>query len=505
MLMRRPKQLMTAVVILLALGCWWPQFAHADNTYPVVFVHGFAGFGRSEGLGFRYWGGKTDLEEVLKASHPDQKFFTAAVGPVSSNWDRAVELFHQVKGGCVDYGKQHSDALHHHRFGRCYEGFYPEWGKDHPIHIVSHSMGGQTARTLAQLLAANGDEKNSGLFGDNPVDSSWIMSITTLAAPHDGTTLADIITDYVPFIQSIVAGMATLASGLDGVDRFVYDFKLDQWGIKAQAATESFPEYLLRVLGSPLWTERRNRDLSSYDLSPKGAAELNAWVKDQPLIYYFSYSTKTTWTGMLTGFEYPLPLTNPLISIFAGPPFMGSFTRKVAGYLIIDKSWWPNDGVVNTRSMRGPTLQLCNGKFCQTPSTITDIREGGRPTVGVWNWKGLEDGLDHMDIIGWSLQFDSARFYQGLIETLRRITRPEPNDHDPASHDNQATNNPIAIKTGVARVITTFKAMKGTRRFTSSAWCKAPRNAQAAIQKVSNPRRLVLGRHPRVTPRTRLT
>ena len=44
--------------------------------------------------------------------------------PVSSRWlfscqvwDRAVELFYQIKGGTVDYGKEHS-ALHGHaRFG----------------------------------------------------------------------------------------------------------------------------------------------------------------------------------------------------------------------------------------------------------------------------------------------------------------------------------------------------------------------------------------------------
>ena len=82
------------------------QPAQASNNYPVVLVHGFAGFGRTELLGYKYWGGFTDLETQLQARYPDQLVKTAVVGPFSSNWDRAVELFYQIKGGCVDYGNE---------------------------------------------------------------------------------------------------------------------------------------------------------------------------------------------------------------------------------------------------------------------------------------------------------------------------------------------------------------------------------------------------------------
>ena len=36
------------------------------------------------------------------------KVFEVSVGPISSNWDRAIEVFYQLKGGQVDYGKGHS-------------------------------------------------------------------------------------------------------------------------------------------------------------------------------------------------------------------------------------------------------------------------------------------------------------------------------------------------------------------------------------------------------------
>ncbi len=395
--------------------------AWATNTYPVVFVHGFAGFGRSEGLGFRYWGGYGDIESALKKSFSDQQFFTAAVGPFSSNWDRAVELFYQIKGGCVDYGAGHSAAAGHLRYGRCFTGFYPQWNSDHPIHIVAHSMGGQTARTLAQLLADNGTPKNRRLFGDAPVSGSWIKSITTLSAPHDGTTLADIMTDSMPFIQSLVAGLAILAGGAHGMNHFIFDFKLDQWGIQRQSAGESFPEYMQRVMGSSLWSGGSNRDLAGYDLSTKGAAELNAWVVDHPDIYYFSYGTQSTWTDGVTGWEYPLPLASPLFSLFAGPAFMGRYGREKNGLPAIDRSWWPNDGMVNTRSMKGPTIRRGITGYSASGSGIRDADKEERPLPGVWNWKGVHKGLDHGDIIGWSLKFDSPSFYRGLIDMLRRL------------------------------------------------------------------------------------
>ena len=45
-----------------------------------------------------------DLESELK----DIGFtvYTVSVGPISPNWDRAIEAFYQIKGGQVDYGNE---------------------------------------------------------------------------------------------------------------------------------------------------------------------------------------------------------------------------------------------------------------------------------------------------------------------------------------------------------------------------------------------------------------
>ena len=52
------------------------------------------------------WFHYCDIQEYLK----EQGFtvFTASYGPLSSNWDRAVELYYYIKGGMVDYGAVHA-------------------------------------------------------------------------------------------------------------------------------------------------------------------------------------------------------------------------------------------------------------------------------------------------------------------------------------------------------------------------------------------------------------
>ena len=121
-----------------------------QNNYPIILVNGFAGWGREEMLGVKYWGGVHDIQEDLKRN--GYTVHTAAVGPVSSNWDRACELYAQISGGTVDYGAVHAEKHGHNRFGRTYSGFAPNWSETNKVHLVGHSMGGQTIRTLVQLL-----------------------------------------------------------------------------------------------------------------------------------------------------------------------------------------------------------------------------------------------------------------------------------------------------------------------------------------------------------------
>ena len=46
--------------VLICLG--YIGILFSQNTYPIILIHGFLGWGRDEMSGYYYWGGKTDLE-----------------------------------------------------------------------------------------------------------------------------------------------------------------------------------------------------------------------------------------------------------------------------------------------------------------------------------------------------------------------------------------------------------------------------------------------------------
>jgi triacylglycerol lipase len=406
-------------------GAFAAPAAHAANTYPIVLVHGFLGFGPDtlQGTGFLYWGGFNDVAAHLRSA--DRKVVTAAVGPVSSNWDRAVELYYQIKGGCVDYGARHS-ASHaaageiQKPAGKCWAAdpnnnpnnypvaLYPQWDAQHPVHLVSHSQGGQTVRTLIQLLengSPNGYEGDSPLYAGGK--TGWVKSATTIATPHNGTTLRDVIVDYVPKVSEL-AGKIVEVAGLGGSNNAIYKFRLEQFGL-AQGPAESISDFVERTKGAPFW-QLANHDAAQWDLGPDGAAELNTWVKTSPNVYYYSIGAKATEQGswccnntdriiapfQSSSYQYARNDMIFFLKNTAGEwvvpsilqPGMGSYTQTAAGRVPTDATWYPNDGVVNTVSMKAPGGQ---------PMRYFD----GTSVKGTWNYLGYYNQYDHFDVIGW--------------------------------------------------------------------------------------------------------
>src|SRR5699024_75581 len=121
-----------------------PEDTPPGNDYPIILVHGLAGWGDGEMFGIHYWGGENDVPSFLNDN--GHETYTATVGPISSNWDRAIELYYYIKGGTVDYGAAHAEEHGHDRYGRTFEGIYPDWDGENLIHLIGHKIGRASCR-----------------------------------------------------------------------------------------------------------------------------------------------------------------------------------------------------------------------------------------------------------------------------------------------------------------------------------------------------------------------
>ncbi len=399
------------------------EAASSGNDYPIVLCHGNGGWGRDEKSGYLYWGGTVDLEQEL--NNKGFEVYTGVVGPYSSNWDRACELYAYIKGGTVDYGKAHSDKFDHDRYGRTFPGLYPQWGeKDgadlEKIHLIGHSQGGPTVRLLVQLLEDGKQEELTAVLGDNPsqeqiqaaIDNGklsplfagscddYVESVTTLASPNDGTTAGDIAAasgDFLGLFSTPINGTIMDAATGQLYDRITnFDLKLDQWSLTRKSG-ESFTNYFYRVMGSSMW--KGTKDFSSYDLTTAGMKEMNSWVKDHENVYYFSYSCKATKKALLGYNQIPdSRYMNPLFAV--NGIAMGAYLNPFKG---IGSEWLPNDGYVNTISQDGPTLGRAYSNI---------VQYNGTPQIGKWNHMGLLSRTDHEDIIG----RDTSTEMNGFVE-----------------------------------------------------------------------------------------
>ncbi|TFW27584.1 esterase/lipase family protein [Massilia horti] len=371
---------LAAALLVLAALCP-AQSALATNNDPVVLVHGFLGFGPDQfkASGFKYWGGYGDIAAHMQVYKGPHAVYAAGVGAISSNWDRAAELYAQIKGGCVDYGATH---VAHQGLpgqvqkpaGKCWAAdpdhnphhyplaFYPAWDASHPIHMIGHSQGGTTIRALIQLLehgSPDGDEGGGELYKGGKI--GWIKSVTTISSPHNGTTLPDAVLDFLPNLHS----------------------PLRDW---------------------------LDTSMTRWEMAPDGARDFNLWAQTSPYVYYFSIGTQATEAGAWccngtdrvlapiqnSAYQYPRADMIPYFKLFAGEWIvgavnqhgMGGYTQHAAGRVRVDSDWFVNDGVVNTNSMRAPSGH-----------PVRDY--DGSSIRGVWNFLGNYPGYDHFDILNW--------------------------------------------------------------------------------------------------------
>ena len=443
---RRFLCLLLTLVLALSL-CAIPAAAADTQTRsddPVVFVHGLFGWGQRDKIFsiMPYWGMTTgSLPDYLATQ--GYETYAASVGPLSSAWDRACELYAQLVGARTDYGVKHAQDFGHERYGIDYETpLFEGWGTQRAVNLVGHSFGGATTRLFLEILTngcpeevaaakAAGVEPSPFFLGGK---GSWVHSLTAIAAPHNGTTFIEANSDFTKFAADLATGAAK-ALGLSSL-KGVYDFQLDQFGIRKDD-NETFAQALDRVLRSDFLSHNDN---VFRDLTIDRALELNDDIEIQPNVYYFSYAGDKTRQSALTGERTSAADMTPLFVPFANQ-MCSYYNQTTAGGFQIDKSWAPNDGLVITVSALYATNSA--GK-CLTKSGQTGyIQRDGYSNVsyqpGVWNVMPVRH-YDHgnfiagMPVPNLSSQSTTAlrQFYLSLMGNLSHVTSAPTTPDQPA-------------------------------------------------------------------------
>lgn len=376
--------------------------------YPVIFIHGMFGWG--EDVAFNriipYWGGTCgSITKYLRSKGVE--CYSVSVGPVSSAWDQACELYAQLTGTQVDYGKVHSEKHNHKQYGRNFEKkIFDGWSKEKKIHLVGHSFGGTCIRMLCHLLEygapeeveASGEDVSELFKGGK---GYLVSSVTTLCSP-----LGDIDTykafEEKNFISIINRGMTSYTGtfGRSPLNGKFLDFKLEHFGLtntpgKKDASPKK--EAKKRLIDS--------KDNIIYDLSPQGIRNINERIEIVPSIYYFSYS--------FNAMEYNEKKQRDAITHthFIGLRYSAYIMMKYShknGVFVGNG----NDGLVNVSAAGNPPDE---------PGIPFDKNYG----KGIWNIMAVAKG-DHGTPIG---LFVSKKFihnfYDELIGLMKSVEEKE--------------------------------------------------------------------------------
>lgn len=384
--------------------------------YPYIFVHGMGGWGPNDPFyeTSPYWGGGlsinsgTDLIKILNEQGVEA--YAPSVGPLSSAWDRACELYAQLTGTVVDYGEAHSEAHNHDRYGFSYEGkatMGEPWDLKEKINLVGHSFGGATVRLLVSLLAY-GDEAEIAATGDETSElfkggHDCVHSCITLSAPHNGSQVANMLFDPKVTMVAISAVLNVIGATF-GNNFLVFSLQLSQFGLTPSQDKERTSLSLRKI-----WDFYKADDNCGYDMTLRGAAELNEKIRLAENTYYYSYSTVNSTEGKLLGYQLPQKGLNPIFWISSA---MLSATKgfNIDG-IRMEGNWVVNDGIVPLASALYPTVDA------DTALSFEESVENGKIETGRWYYFEPMVGTDHFDFCGtkdYPVSFED--FYFGMIE-----------------------------------------------------------------------------------------
>ncbi len=370
--------------------------ASGGDVYPFIFVHGMGAWGSYEKFNdimpnWGGWGFKKDSDITKIFTKNGIPAYAASVGPFSSAWDRACELYAELTGTVVDYGEAHSKAHNHERYGFSYENnrlMEEPWDLKSKLNFVGHSFGAATVRLLASLLAfgdrdeinATGEE-TSPLFKGGHGDA--VNAVVSLAGPHNGTPISG-NSKARATLDSF--GFALLGT-VFGNNFLMWSFQLSQFGI-----TPKQGERLYYINFKNVSNFGKTTDRSSYDLTIKGAAELNEKIKLVPTAYYYSYVARATKTNSK---DDEVPIDTMFALFKSSSRKIGKMDGETVDGLKLDKSWEINDGLVPYASAVYPIDDKDTAKSYEEAVNNNERIEPGR-----WYYMPVMEGFDHFDFSG---------------------------------------------------------------------------------------------------------
>ncbi len=401
--MKKFKRIIALVLSLIicfsCLGLTASAEAEQGTDYPYIFVHGMGGWAPSNPFYdiAPYWGSglgtslSTDLIEILKDS--GKEVYAPAVGPLNSAWDRACELYAQLMGTIVDYGEAHAAAHNHDRFGFSFEGeavMGEPWNMQDKLNLVGHSFGGETVRLFTSLLvygsedeiAATGDDISPLFTGGHDA----IHSCITLSSPHNGSQVANML--YDPgFTIALLSAAFNVIGATFGNNFLVFSLQMSHWGL-----TPAQGEKRVGISFDSITDFYNSDDNFGYDLTLRGARELNEKIKLAPNTYYYSYTTVASKESVF-GTQVPVATLNPIFYI--SYLMLTSYAGKTVDGIKIEGDWLVNDGIVPYASGLYPLSDAATAKDYEDSLAAGEKIEPGR-----WYYMDTMYGMDHFDFCG---------------------------------------------------------------------------------------------------------